>query len=210
MAISYYFKIVTHMNQGNIAASPEWMEELNKFARFDDADLKERRIFLWGPVMDESAKHVIERLLYLESVAPGEEIKFYINSPGGMVTSGNSILDVMNMISSPVATICMGLAASMGSLLLSAGAKGRRFVFPNGRVMIHQPSISGRVFGSASDLQITTDQIIKTREKIAEVLAVNCDQPIEKVMKDLNRDYWMDAEESLAYGIVDGIADKIF
>jgi len=198
------------MNQGNIAASPEWMEELNKFARFDDADLKERRIFLWGPVMDESAKHVIERLLYLESVAPGEEIKFYINSPGGMVTSGNSILDVMNMISSPVATICMGLAASMGSLLLSAGAKGRRFVFPNGRVMIHQPSISGRVFGSASDLQITTDQIIKTREKIAEVLAVNCDQPFEKVMKDLNRDYWMDAEESLAYGIVDGIADKIF
>jgi ATP-dependent Clp protease protease subunit len=189
--------------------APEWMQEFFKLTRYDDAFLKDRRIFLWGAVTDQSAKHVVNRLLYLESVAPGEEIKLYINSPGGVVTSGNSILDTMNLISSPVATICMGLAASMGSLLLSGGEKGRRFVFPSGRVMIHQPSIPGAIFGTASDLEITTEQIIKTREKIGKVLADNCGQPYEKVMKDLNRDYWMDAEESLAYGIVDAVSDQL-
>ncbi|RMG55035.1 MAG: ATP-dependent Clp protease proteolytic subunit [Bacteroidetes bacterium] len=179
-----------------------------KLGRFDDSYLKSRRVFLWGPVTDESAKHVIDRLLYLETTAPGEEIRFYINSPGGMVTAGNAIMDVMNLISSPVATICMGLAASMGSLLLSAGAKGRRFVFPNGRVMIHQPSIGG-MQGTAADIEITTEQILKTREIIAQILADNCGQPKEKVLKDLNRDYWMDAQESLDYGIVDGVSSGL-
>jgi len=189
-------------------ATSEITEEIMKLGRFDDSYLKSRRVFLWGPVTDESAKHVIDRLLYLETTAPGEEIRFYINSPGGMVTAGNAIMDVMNLISSPVATICMGLAASMGSLLLSAGAKGRRFVFPNGRVMIHQPSIGG-MQGTAADIEITTEQILKTREIIAQILADNCGQPKEKVLKDLNRDYWMDAQESLDYGIVDGVSSGL-
>ncbi|GAB4427468.1 MAG: ATP-dependent Clp protease proteolytic subunit [Bacteroidia bacterium] len=187
---------------------PEFLEDIVNLNRFDNSFLKQRRVFLWGPVMDESARRVIDRLLYLEAAAPGEEIRFYINSPGGMVTSGMAILDTMNMISSPVATICMGLAASMGSLLLSAGEKGRRFVFPNGRVMIHQPSIGG-IQGTASDLEITTEQILKTRELIARILADSCGQPMERVMKDLNRDYWMDANESVGYGIVDGVLSQM-
>ncbi|MEM7514859.1 MAG: ATP-dependent Clp protease proteolytic subunit, partial [Bacteroidota bacterium] len=157
-------------------------------------------------VDDSSAKHVVNRLMYLESKDPGKEIKFYINSPGGMVTSGMSIYDTMQMISSPVTTVCMGLAASMGSLLLSGGEKGQRYMFPNGRVMIHQPSM-GFIQGQASDIQITTEQILKTREIIAKILADNCGKKYDQVFKDFNRDYWMDAEESLEYGIVDKIAD---
>ena len=184
----------------------EITEAISKLNRFDDKFLNERKVFLWGEVDDSSAKHVVNRLMYLESKDPGKEIKFYINSPGGMVTSGMSIYDTMQMISSPVTTVCMGLAASMGSLLLSGGEKGQRYMFPNGRVMIHQPSM-GFIQGQASDIQITTEQILKTREIIAKILADNCGKKYDQVFKDFNRDYWMDAEESLEYGIVDKIAD---
>ncbi|MEM8899621.1 MAG: ATP-dependent Clp protease proteolytic subunit [Bacteroidota bacterium] len=184
----------------------EITEAISKLNRFDDKFLNERKVFLWGVVDDSSAKHVVNRLMYLESKDPGKEIKFYINSPGGMVTSGMSIYDTMQMISSPVTTVCMGLAASMGSLLLSGGEKGQRYMFPNGRVMIHQPSM-GFIQGQASDIQITTEQILKTREIIAKILADNCGKKYDQVFKDFNRDYWMDAEESLEYGIVDKIAD---
>ncbi|MEM6767561.1 MAG: ATP-dependent Clp protease proteolytic subunit [Bacteroidota bacterium] len=184
----------------------EITEAISKLNRFDDKFLNERKVFLWGVVDDSSAKHVVNRLMYLESKDPGKEIKFYINSPGGMVTSGMSIYDTMQMISSPVTTVCMGLAASMGSLLLSGGEKGSRYVFPNGRVMIHQPSM-GFIQGQASDIQITTEQILKTREIIAKILADNCGKPYDQVFKDFNRDFWMDAEESLEYGIVDKMAD---
>ncbi|MEL6190672.1 MAG: ATP-dependent Clp protease proteolytic subunit [Bacteroidota bacterium] len=184
----------------------EITEAISKLNRFDDKFLNERKVFLWGVVDDSSAKHVVNRLMYLESKDPGKEIKFYINSPGGMVTSGMSIYDTMQMISSPVTTVCMGLAASMGSLLLSGGEKGQRYIFPNGRVMIHQPSM-GFIQGQASDIQITTEQILKTREIIAKILADNCGKKYDQVFKDFNRDYWMDAEESLEYGIVDKIAD---
>jgi len=132
-----------------------------------------------------------------------EEIKFYINSPGGYVTSGFSIYDTIKAIKSPVSTICTGLAASMGSLLLSAGEKGRRFIQPHARVMIHQPSGGAR--GQASDIEITAQEIIKTKELSAKILAENCGQDYDKVMKDFNRDHWMGAEESVDYGIVDGI-----
>lgn len=184
----------------------EITEAISKLNRFDDKFLNERKVFLWGVVDDSSAKHVVNRLMYLESKDPGKEIKFYINSPGGMVTSGMSIYDTMQMISSPVTTVCMGLAASMGSLLLSGGEKGQRYIFPNGRVMIHQPSM-GFIQGQASDIQITTEQILKTREIIAKILADNCGKKYDQVFKDFNRDYWMDAEESLEYGIVDKVAD---
>jgi len=166
----------------------------------DNTLLEERKVFLWGMVNDDCAKHVVERLLYLDSLNH-QEIQLIINSPGGYVTSGFSIYDTMMQIKSPVATVCSGLAASMGSILLSAGAKGRRMIQPHARVMIHQPS--GGAQGQASSIEIQAREIIKTKEIGARILAENCGQPLEKVMNDFDRDYWMDADESLAYGIVD-------
>jgi len=168
--------------------------------------IEERKVFLWGGVDDESARHIIERLMYFELASPGKDITFYINSPGGYVTSGMAIYDTMKSITSPISTVCMGLAASMGSILLSGGTKGKRFVYPYGRVMIHQPS--GGAQGTSSDIEIQTNEIIKTREIGARILAENCGQPFEKVMKDFNRDYWMAADESIKYGIVDHIVGK--
>lgn len=164
--------------------------------------LDDRTIYLWGQVDDKSARHVVDRLMYLDSINH-DEIKLYINSPGGYVTSGFSMYDTIKQIKSPVSTICTGLAASMGSILLSVGEKGKRFIQPHARVMIHQPSGGAR--GPASDIEITAQEILKTKEISAKILAENCGQTFEKVMKDFNRDHWMDAEESVKYGIVDGI-----
>jgi len=187
-------------------------EALEKFAgglmKFDNKFLEQRKVFLWGPVHDESAEKVVNRLLYLEASDPGKEIFFYINSPGGVVTSGMVIYDTMKLISSPVHTICMGLAASMGSILLSGGTKGKRTIFPNGRVMIHQPSLGG-MYGQATDIEITAHQIQKTKELSAQILADNCGKSFEQVMKDFDRDYWMNAEEAKEYGIVDEIVNKL-
>ena len=183
------------------------MEKLMSGWKFDKKFIEHRKIFLWGAVDDKSAKDITDRLLYLEALDPGKEIKFYINSPGGLVTSGFVIYDVMQMISSPVSTICMGMAASMGSILLSGGEKGKRYIFPHGEVMIHQPSGGGR--GTSADLEIMALQILKAKQLGAKILAENCGQTYEKVMKDFDRDYWMNAEESINYGIVDGIVDKL-
>ena len=187
----------------------ETFENLTTSGLFNKKFLEQRKVFLWGPVMDSSARDIVNRLLYLESMDPGKEITFYINSPGGMVTSGMAIYDTMQLISSPVSTVCVGLAASMGSILLSAGAKGKRLIFPHSEVMIHQPSIGGYMQGRASDLEIQAKQINKTKELGAKILADNCGQTYEKVMKDFDRDYWMDAKESVDYGIVDEIVKKI-
>lgn len=183
------------------------MEKMMSGWQFDKKFIEQRKIFLWGVVDDKSAKDITSRLLYLDAIDPGKEITFYINSPGGMVTSGMVIYDTMQLISSPVSTVCMGMAASMGSILLSGGTKGRRFIFPNGEVMIHQPSGGGQ--GVSADLEIMAEQIMKTKRMGAELLAKNCGQTFEKVMKDFDRDYWMDPKESLAYGIVDGIVEKL-
>lgn len=183
------------------------MENMLSTAKFDKKFIEQRKVFLWGPVDDRSAKDITARLMYLEAVDPGKEIKFYINSPGGVVTSGMVIYDTMQMISSPVSTICMGMAASMGSILLSGGEKGKRFIFPHGEVMIHQPSGGGQ--GTSADLEIMAEQIRKIKALGATILANNCGQSFEKVMKDFDRDYWMGAEESLQYGIVDGILNKL-
>ena len=183
----------------------------NKFNKLQDIIdskiLNERKVFLWGQVDDKSAKHVIDRILYLELTQPGNEIQLIINSPGGIVTSGFAILDAMKSISSPVSTVCSGLAASMGSILLSAGEKGRRFILPHAKVMIHQPS--GGAGGHASDIEIQMNEILKTKKLGAEILAKNCGKTVEQIMKDFNRDYWMSANESVKYGIVDKILDKI-
>lgn len=170
----------------------------------DEKLLEERKVFLWGMVNDDSAKHVIDRLLYLDMISD-EEIQLYINSPGGYVTSGFAIYDTIKSLKSPVSTICTGLAASMGSILLSVGKKGRRFIQPHARVMIHQPS--GGAQGQASNIEIQAKEILLTKEIGAKILAENCGQTFERIMKDFNRDYWMGAEESIEYGIVDAVME---
>ena len=169
-----------------------------------------RSIHLWGIVDDKSAKDVVTKLLLLEADKPGEEIKFFISSPGGSVTAGMVIYDTMHLIKSPVSTICMGLAASMGSILLSAGEKGRRFIYPHGEVMIHQPSLGGHIQGVSADMEIHAEQILRTKEMGARILAENTGQSIERIRKDFERDYWMDAEKSVEYGIVDKIINKLY
>ena len=171
--------------------------------------LQKRTVYLWGVVDDKSAKDVVSKMLLLEADKPGEEIKFYINSPGGMVTSGMVMYDTLQLISSPVSTICMGLAASMGSILLSAGKKGRRFIYPHAEVMIHQPSLGGYFQATSADIEIQANQIRKTKEIGAKILAQNCGKTVEQIMKDFDRDYWMDAKEAVTYGIVDKVIDKI-
>ncbi|MCY7292562.1 MAG: ATP-dependent Clp protease proteolytic subunit [Ferruginibacter sp.] len=192
-------------NPTELPESP--MEKMMSGWQFDKKFIEQRKIFLWGAVDDKSAKDITNRLMYLEAIDPGKEITFYINSPGGVVTSGMVIYDTMQMISSPVSTVCMGMAASMGSILLSGGEKGKRFIFPNGEVMIHQPSGGGQ--GVSADLEIMAIQMQKVKELGAEILAKNCGKTKDQIMKDFDRDYWMDAKESLAYGIVDGLIEKL-
>jgi ATP-dependent Clp protease protease subunit len=168
-----------------------------------------RAVHLWGVVEDKSAREVVTRMLLLDADKPGEEIKFFINSPGGVVTSGMVIYDTMKMLRSPVSTICMGLAASMGSILLSGGVKGKRFIYPHGEVMIHQPSLGGYMQGVSADLEIQAKQTKKTKELGARILAENCGKKFETIMKDFDRDYWMDAKEALEYGIVDQLVEKL-
>ncbi len=170
---------------------------------------EKRAVYLWGVVDDKSARDIVSKLLLLDADKPGEEIKFYINSPGGVVTSGMVMYDTMKMISSPVSTICMGLAASMGSILLSAGTKGKRFIYPHGEVMIHQPSLGGYMQATSADIEIQAAQIRKTKELGAKILADNCGKSVEQIMADFDRDYWMDANEAVAYGIVDQVLSKI-
>ena len=182
------------------------MEKIMGGMMFDKKFIEQRKIFLWGAVDDKSAKDITNRLLYLEAIDPGKEITFYLNSPGGIITSGMVIYDTMKMITSPVSTVCMGMAASMGSILLSGGEKGKRFIYPHGEVMIHQPSGGGQ--GTSADLEIMAIQILKAKQLGAQILADNCGQTYDKVMEDFDRDYWMDAKESMAYGIVDVIMNK--
>jgi ATP-dependent Clp protease, protease subunit len=183
------------------------MEKMMGGMMFDKKFMEQRKVFLWGAVDDKSAKDITNRLMYLEAVDPGKEITFYISSPGGVVTSGMVVYDTMQMISSPITTICMGMAASMGSILLSGGTKGKRFIFPHGEVMIHQPSGGGQ--GTSADLEIMAEQIAKTKRISAEILAKNCGQPVERILEDFDRDYWMNASESIAYGIVDAVIEKL-
>jgi ATP-dependent Clp protease protease subunit len=168
-----------------------------------------RAVYLWGAVDDRTAKEVTTKMLLLDADKPGEEIKFFINSPGGVVTSGMVIYDTMRMIKSPVTTICMGLAASMGSILLSGGVKGKRYIYPHGEVMIHQPSLGGHIQGVSVDLEITAKQTRRVKEIGARILAENCGKKVDQIMKDFDRDYWMDAKEALEYGIVDQVVEKL-
>ncbi len=165
--------------------------------------LKEGIIFLGGPIDDTVANIVIAQLLFLQSENPSKEISLYVNSPGGSVTAGLAIIDTMNHIKNDVSTVCVGMAASMGAVILSAGKKGKRYILPNAEVMIHQPL--GGVEGQASDIAITAKHILKTREKLYKILADNTGKTLAQIEKDGDRDFFMDADEAKKYGIVDKI-----
>jgi ATP-dependent Clp protease protease subunit len=171
--------------------------------------LQQRKIFLWGAVTDETAKDVTERLFYLEAAAPGQEINFYINTPGGSITAGMAIFDTMKLITSPINVIVTGMAASMGSILLSGAAKGRRSLFPHARVLIHQPLISGRFIGPATDINIQAQEMEKIRGELNLILAQASGQSLEKISRDTDRDFYLNAKEAIAYGLADKIVEKI-
>ena len=171
--------------------------------------LEQRKIFLWGAVTDETAKDLTEKLLYLEAAAPGKEINFYMNTPGGSITAGMAVYDTMQLITSPVNVIVTGMAASMGSILLSAAKKGRRFLYPHARVLIHQPLISGRMVGPASDINIQAKEMEKIRAELNKILAAASGQPIDKIDRDSDRDFYLNAQEAIAYGLADKIVDKL-
>jgi ATP-dependent Clp protease protease subunit len=171
--------------------------------------LAQRKIFLWGAVTDETAKDICERLLYLEGIDPGKEITFYVNSPGGSITAGMAIFDTMRLISSPITVIVTGIAASMGSVLLCGASKGRRFLYPHARVLIHQPLISGRFIGPATDINIQAQEMEKLRGELNQILAEASGQPIEKIARDTDRDFYLNAAEAIAYGLADKMVTKI-
>ena len=169
--------------------------------------LTDRIIFLSEDVNPTTASLVIAQMLFLESEDPDKEISFYINSPGGSITDGMAIVDTMNYIKCPVSTICVGLAASMGSVLLTCGAKGRRFATPNSEILIHQPLISGGLAGQTTEIKIHADHMVKTREKLNKLLSEKTGQSLEQIEKDTERDHYMTAQEALEYGLIDEIID---
>ena len=168
--------------------------------------LRERIVFLVGPVNDQTANLVVAQMLFLESENPDKDIFLYINSPGGSVSAGLSIFDTMNFIKPDVSTLCMGMAASMGSFLLMAGAKGKRIALPNAKIMIHQPS--GGAQGQATDIEITAREILKTREQLNRIYADRTGQTYEKIAADMERDYYMSPEEAKTYGLIDQVIAK--
>ncbi|MDR2668119.1 MAG: ATP-dependent Clp protease proteolytic subunit [Puniceicoccales bacterium] len=174
--------------------------------RMQEKLLDSRKVFLWGAVDDKSAKEIVERLVYMEMDKPGEPITFYINTPGGSVTSGMAIYDTIKLISSPVTVIVMGMAASMGSILLCAAEKGRRLLYPGARVLIHQPLISGQIYAPAVDLNIQAEEMERTREELNVILSNASGQPIEKIRSDTDRDFFLNAKEAIDYGLADAIA----
>jgi ATP-dependent Clp protease protease subunit len=188
---------------------PVVVEQTNRGERSYDIFsrlLKERIIILSDEVNSVTASLITAQLLFLEAEDPDKDIQLYINSPGGEVTSGLMIYDTMQYIKADVQTICMGMAASMGSFLLAAGTPGKRFALPNAEIMIHQPS--GGAQGQATDIHIAAEHILKMRQRLNKILAARCNQPIDKIAADTERDNWMDAEAAKAYGIIDHIMEK--
>lgn len=177
--------------------------------KIQETFLKDRKIFLWGEVSDKSAKDITEKLLYLEADAPGEEITFYINTPGGSITAGMAVYDTMQLISSPIKVVVTGMAASMGSILLCGASKGKRFLYPHSRVLIHQPLISGQMVAVAVDIHIQAQEMERLRDELNAILANSSGQPLERIEKDTDRDFYMTASEAIEYGLADGIIDAI-
>ena len=171
--------------------------------------LEERKIFFWGEVNDKRCRVVTEELLYLEAKDPGKEITIYLNSPGGSITAGMAVFDTMKLITSPIRIVVVGLAASMGSIFLCGGTKGRRFLYPHARVLIHQPLIMGMMRGAAVDIHIQAQEMEKHREELNGILAAASGQPIEKIRQDTDRDFYLSAKEAIEYGLADGIVEEV-
>ncbi len=171
--------------------------------------LEERKIFFWGEVNDDSARLATEQLLYLEAVDPGKEITIYLNSPGGSITAGMAVYDTMKLVSSELKIVVVGLAASMGSIFLCGGTKGKRLLYPHSRVLIHQPLIMGTMRGAAVDIHIQAQEMEKLREEMNKILAESSGQPIEKIQKDTDRDVYLNAEEAIEYGLADAIVESV-
>ncbi len=200
-----------HPTIDNLGLVPMVVEQSGRGERAYDIYsrlLKERIVFLVGPVNDATANLVVAQLLFLESENPDKDIALYINSPGGSVTAGMSIFDTMNFIKPDVSTLCLGQAASMGAFLLSAGAPGKRFALPNSRIMIHQPLISGGLGGQASDIEIHARELLKLKHKLNELLAKHTGKKLAQVEKDTDRDHFMSAEEALKYGLIDQVVQN--
>jgi ATP-dependent Clp protease protease subunit len=185
-------------------------EEQQSFLAKEIAEsfIKQRKIFLWSAVDDLVAEKIVKQLLYLDSQNQ-EEITLYINSPGGVISSGLAIYDVMQAVKSPVATVVCGQAASMGAVLLAAGRKGKRYAWPNARVMIHQPLISGHMYGPASDIQIQAEEMLRIRQSLNKILADHTGHPVDKIEADTDRDRFMTAEEAKTYGMIDFIENRL-
>ncbi len=171
--------------------------------------LEARKIFLWGAVTDETGKDICEKLLYLEAADPGKEIFFYINTPGGSITAGMAVYDTIKLMKSPVTVIVTGMAASMGSVLLCAAPKGRRLIYPHARVLIHQPLIAGRFIGPATDINIQAKEMERIRDELNQILADASGQPIEKIARDSDRDFYLNAREAIEYGLADRIVETL-
>ncbi len=192
-----------------MALIPIVVEQTNRGERSYDIYsrlLKDRIVILGTPINDDVANTIIAQLLFLESEDPDKDINLYINSPGGVVTSGMAIYDTIQFMKAPVSTICVGQAASMGALLLTAGAKGKRFALPNAQIMIHQPS--GGAQGQATDIEIHAKEILKTRERLNKILAFHTGQSLEKIEEDVERDHFLTAQEAKDYGLIDDILSK--
>ena len=195
----------------NNSLVPYVIEQTNRGERSYDIFsrlLKDRIIFLSEDVNQATASLVVAQMLFLESEDPDKDIYFYINSPGGSITDGMAIYDTINYVKCPVSTICVGMAASMGAVLLASGTKGKRFATPNAEILIHQPLISGGLAGQTTEIKIHADHMIKTREKLNRILSERTGKPLEKINEDTERDNYMTAEQALEYGIIDGILDK--
>jgi len=173
--------------------------------RIEESFLKHRRIFVWGAIDDPISEKTVKKLLYLDAESPKDPITMYINSPGGAMTSGFAIYDTMLGVSAPVHTVCLGLAASFGAVLLAAGVKGHRSAWPHARILIHQPLIPGQVIGSASDLEIQAQEMLRMREWINQILSDLSGRDLEKIRSDTDRDFYMGAEEAKEYGLIDTI-----
>jgi ATP-dependent Clp protease, proteolytic subunit ClpP len=196
------------MRSDNMSLVPMVIEQTNRGERSFDIYsrlLNDRIIMLGDIVNDETASLIVAQMIFLESQDPDKDIFFYINSPGGSISSGFAIYDTMQYIKCDVSTICIGMAASMGSFLLTAGTKGKRFALPNSEILIHQPLVSGGIQGQATDIKIHTDWLLRTKDKINRIYSERTGQPLEKIQKDVERDFFMTAEEAKSYGIIDKI-----
>lgn len=188
----------------------DFMKQMKKMLSGNEMEellLKHRQIFLWGEINDESAESIVKKILFYDSQS-SEDITLYINSPGGVITSGLAIYDAMQFAKSDIVTVCMGQAASMASVLLCSGTKGKRQAWEHARVLIHQPLISGNMFGPASDIQIQAEEMLRVRDNLNQILAHHTGQSVNKIQIDTDRDFFMSAEESKKYGIVDIVSKK--